>query len=152
MRRQTRDELETENKRLSEAFSLLQCFVSDLLSGRAAKQTRGSIQWIISRPGSPSGGCALIRDTKTEAWSIHTIFDAAQLAHNPTFRASYENDQAWTNNYEIGTEASRVQETAALAQHVNNTRETRIGLSVDLLNFRPIKLTTTTKPNKTEEA
>jgi|WetSurMetagenome_2_1015567.scaffolds.fasta_scaffold159845_2 hypothetical protein len=149
MPRQTRDELEAENTRLRESLTLLELFVSDLFAGRAATQTRGRIQWAISRPGSPSGGVVIIRDTITNNWSAHTICDAVKLSRDLCLQNSYEGG-GWAHCNSLGIEASRIQEAACSRSVTFNTTENRIGLAVDLLGFRPIKLTTK-RPTRDEE-
>lgn len=141
MKSPTKHELQEENKRLSQALSSLEIFMSDLLAGRVASRVRGDCQWFISRPGCPSGGLALTRSIKNSTWSLTSIDQAATLAHNPVFQNSFEDGaQGWTENYDIANMAQAIQNDAMDASFKNNIIENRIGLTVDLRGFKPVKV------------
>jgi hypothetical protein len=131
----TKTELVEENKRLSRALDLHRNFLHDLLLGQVATQTRGNLQWLISRPGAPSGGTALTFHRRSKTWALETIDYTTATSKNLAFQGSYDSPAEWAVNYEMANEAQRLQETACADPSLP-----RIALPPELGKFHPVSI------------
>lgn len=113
MRQPTKSEVSTENAKLRRENDVLRLLLIDLFRGEAASQTQGDVTWLISRPGSASGGCAVIYTSwdsgdNLDVGAIDDLARQAQRARSYAYAVAPEEQERLAASGGLGGQAERI--------------------------------------------